>query len=412
MRRIAIVGAGQSGLQLSFSLLDQGYQVTLATNRDAQSIRSGKVMSSQCMFHSALQLERDLGINHWEESCPAVEGISLTVVSPEGHGNKAIEWSSRLTRYAQSVDQRLKMSTWLDEAERRGAQVQIGDVGIPELESLAQSHDLVLLAAGKGEIVNQFGRDPVRSVFDRPQRALALTYVTGMTPSTPYSRVRFNLLPGIGEYFVFPALTLSGPCEIMVFEGIPGGPLDCWGDVQTPEQHLERSLSIVRQYLPWEAERCRNVELTDPNGTLAGRFTPGVRNPSFRLPSGRAVFGMADAVVVNDPITGQGSNSAAKCASIYLDAILTHEAAPFGEDWMQATFERYWSYAQHVVRWTNSLLTPPASHLLDLLGAAGTSPSLATRIVNGFDDPRDFSPWWFDPPACAAAIREHTACAA
>ncbi|QJP69530.1 styrene monooxygenase/indole monooxygenase family protein [Burkholderia glumae] len=412
MRRIAIVGAGQSGLQLAFALLDQGYHVTLATNRDAESIRSGRVMSSQCMFHSALQIERDLGLNHWEESCPSVEGISLTLVSPDGRGAKAFEWSSRLTRYAQSVDQRLKMSAWLLEVERRGAHVQLGDVGIPELEALAQSHDLVLLAAGKGDIVNLFGRDATRSAFDRPQRALALTYVTGMTPSTPYSRVRFNLLPGIGEYFVFPALTLSGPCEIMVFEGIPGGPLDCWGDVQSPEQHLERSLSIVRQYLPWEAERCRNVELSDANGTLSGRFTPCVRNPSFRLPSGRAVFGMADAVVVNDPITGQGSNSAAKCASVYLDAILAHESAPFGEDWMQATFERYWSYAQHVVRWTNSLLTPPPPHLVDLLGAASTSPSLAARIVNAFDDPREFSPWWFDPQACSAEIREHLACAA
>lgn len=47
MRRIAIVGAGQSGLQLAFALLDQGYHVTLATNRDAEQIRNGKVMSSQ-----------------------------------------------------------------------------------------------------------------------------------------------------------------------------------------------------------------------------------------------------------------------------------------------------------------------------------------------------------------------------
>ena len=39
--------------------------------------------------------------------------------------------------------------------------------------------------------------------------------------------VSFNLIPGVGEYFVFPALTLSDPCEIMVFEGIPGGPIDC-----------------------------------------------------------------------------------------------------------------------------------------------------------------------------------------
>ncbi|MEK6425220.1 MAG: styrene monooxygenase/indole monooxygenase family protein [Burkholderia gladioli] len=407
MRRIAIVGAGQSGLQLAFALLDQGYHVTLATNRDAAQIRAGKVMSSQCMFHTALQIERDLGLNQWEEACPAIEGIGIAVPHPEGGGRRAIEWSSRLARYAQSVDQRLKMADWLEAVARRGAEVRIGDVGEPELEALARSHDLVLLAAGKGEIVNRFERDAARSLFERPQRALALTYVKGMTPSQPYSRVRFNLLPGIGEYFVFPALTTNGPCEIMVFEGVPGGPLDCWGDVTAPEQHLARSLALLEQYVPWEYARCREVELTDPNGTLAGRFTPMVRKPTFRLPSGAPVFGMADAVVVNDPITGQGANGAAKCAKVYCDAILAREAEPFDEAWMHGTFERYWGYAQHVVRWTNSLLAPPPPHILELLGAAGQRPGLAAAIVNGFDDPRRFSPWWFDPAACAALIGEH-----
>jgi flavin-dependent dehydrogenase len=116
---------------------------------------------------------------------------------------------------------------------------------------------------------------------------------------------------------------------------------------------------------------------------------------------------MADAVVVNDPITGQGSNNAAKCAKVYGDAILARETAPFDEGWMHETFERYWAYAQHVVRWTNSLLTPPPPHILELLGAAGQLPTLAAMIVNGFDDPRRFAPWWFDPSACAAVIREH-----
>jgi hypothetical protein len=63
-----------------------------------------------------------------------------------------------------------------------------------------------------------------------------------------------------------------------------------------------------------EAERCRDIELTDGNGILAGRFAPTVRKPVAKLPSGRCIFGMADVVVLNNPITGQGSNNAAKCA--------------------------------------------------------------------------------------------------
>ena len=262
MRRIAIVGAGQSGLQLGLGLLDTGYEVTIVTNRTGDEIRQGKVMSSQCMFHTALQTERDVGLNFWEEQCPAVEGIGFTLVNPETK-QPAFAWSARLERYAQSVDQRVKMPYWMEMFEHRGGQLIIQDVGIEELEQLTAEYELVLLAAGKGEVVKQFERDEARSCFDKPQRALALTYVTGMKQMSPYSRVTFNVIPEVGEYFCFPALTVTGACEIMVFEGIPGGPMDCWQDAKTPEQHLQMSKDILNKYVPWEAARCENIELTD-----------------------------------------------------------------------------------------------------------------------------------------------------
>ena len=77
------------------------------------------------------------------------------------------------------------------------------------------------------------------------------------------------------------------------------------------------------------------------------------------LPSGKLVFGLGDAVVVNDPVTGQGSNNATKAAKVYLDAILAHGDAPYTRAWMEQTFERYWDYAKWVVQWTNPLLLPP-----------------------------------------------------
>jgi hypothetical protein len=167
----------------------------------------------------------------------------------------------------------------------------------------------------------------------------------------------------------------------MVFEGIPGGPMDCWQGIQSAEQHLDKSLEIVRRYLPWEAERCQSLELTDDKGFLSGRFTPMVRKPVLELPSGRHVLGMADALVVNDPITGQGSNNATKACKVYLDAILARGEQPYSRDWMEQTFEQFWDYAQWVAQWTNSLLTPPPPHILNLLGAAGQSPALASAVA-------------------------------
>lgn len=404
MRNVAIVGAGQSGLQLGLSLLETGYTVTIVTNRTADEIRQGKVMSSQCMFHTALQTERDVGLNFWEEQCPAVEGIGFTLVNPET-GDAAFSWSARLERYAQSVDQRVKMPYWIEEFERRGGKFIIQDVGIDELEQLTAEYELVLLAAGKGEVVKQFERDAQRSTFDKPQRALALTYVKGMKPISPYSRVTFNVIPGVGEYFCFPALTVNGPCEIMVFEGIPEGPMDCWQDAKTPEQHLQMSKDILNTYLPWEAERCSEIELTDAGGYLSGRFAPSVRKPILTLPSGRKVFGMADALVVNDPITGQGSNNAAKCSKIYFDAILARDSQEFNSEWMQQTFESYWNYAETVVAWTNSLLVPPEPQMIDVLAAASQNQAIASTIANNFDDPRQFAPWWFDQSAAQRFIQ-------
>jgi hypothetical protein len=393
-RTVTIIGGGQSGLHLALGLQSHGYDVRIIQNRTADDVRTGRVMSSQCMFGNAVALERDLGLAFWEEESPDLDSINFSVPLPDGSGGKAINWNGMLDRKAQAVDQRVKIPGWMAEFERRGGRIEIREAGIAELEAAAATSDLVIVAAGKGDVTRLFARDEQRSVYAKPQRAMALTYVTGMTPRPEFTAIDFNLVPGVGEYVVFPSLTTTGPCEIMVFEGQFGGPWDCWGDVRSPEEHLAKSKWILDTFLPWQGERCRNVELTDPNGVLAGTFTPTVRHPVGKLPSGKLVLGMADAVVLNDPVTGQGSNNAAKCASMYLDAILQRGAGAFDAAWMQATFDAYWDYAQYVTNWTNALLQPPPPHVLKLMGSAQAYPALAKRIANAFDYPPDFFPWF------------------
>jgi hypothetical protein len=69
-----------------------------------RKILIGQVMSSQCMFHTALQTGRLLGLDFWSGDCPAVDGIQLTVAGPDG--SKALRWAASLDAPAQSVDQR------------------------------------------------------------------------------------------------------------------------------------------------------------------------------------------------------------------------------------------------------------------------------------------------------------------
>jgi hypothetical protein len=398
-RHITIVGAGQSGLQLAIGLLDAGFAVTMVSNRTPQEIHDGKVSSSQCIFHDALEHERALGLDFWADA-PTIDGIAFTIPHPDVPGKKAISWASRLDNPAKSIDQRVKFPRFMEAFVNRGGELIFGDAGVEDLERYSRNSDLVIVAAGKGEIAQLFKRDAQRSVYDAPQRALALTYVKGMEPRPEYSAVAFNMIPGVGEYFTFPALTTTGPCEIMVFEGVPGGPMDCWNGL-APQEHLEMSQNILNKYLPWEAARASDVELTDPNGFLEGRFPPTVRHPIAILPSGRQVLGLADVVVLNDPITGQGSNNASKCAASYLQSILEHGEASFDAAFMQATFETYWNYARHVAHWTNALLAPPPPHVLDLLGAANQSEEIANRFVNGFNDPTDYQEWFMYPDKAA-----------
>jgi hypothetical protein len=398
MRKVLIVGAGQSGLQLALSLLEHDFEVTVMSARTPGEIRGGPVMSTQCMFDQALQHERDHGLNLWEKETVRIEGIGVSIAGPDS--SRVVNWLGELDGYAQSVDQRVKMAGWLELFEKRGGKLVIHGVATSDLEKLSEMFDLVVIAAGKGELVELFDRIPELSPYTSPQRVLSLAYVHGVErrPEHPdKSAVRFNIIPGVGELFMIPAYTLSGNCEIMFFEGIPGGPLDCWSDRPGPQEHLSRILSFTQRYLPWEFDRSRNAELTDERATLSGGYTPVVRNPVGTLPSGANVLGMADVVVANDPITGQGSNNASKCAASYLDSILAHGDRPFDAHWMRGAFDNYWAYARHVTDWTNAMLQPPPPHVMEIIGAAQVNPVVAGRFANGFSDPTDYQHWFMDP---------------
>jgi hypothetical protein len=395
MRSIGIVGGGHAGLQLGIGLRQRGYAVTIVTDRTAADVRDGRIMSSQGMQRTALQHERALGLAFWDDIAPKHEFIEFSLGGE--NGKRDVHWRAPVPSPGNSVCQRVKIPRWTEEFVKLGGTLEVRSAGIAEIEALAHKHDLVIVAAGKGEIAKIFERDVNRSPFDKPMRALALTYVAGMEPTRPNRGVTFNAMPGVGEYFVMPGITTTGDCEIMVFEGLPGGPMDCWADVKTPAGHLKRSKEILEKFFPWEAARCQRIELTDPNGTLAGRFPPVVRKPVGVLPSGKLVLGIADVVMLNDPLTGQGSNNASKFANHYQERIVLRGSAPFDRDWMENTFESYWNErGKLTAEWSNRLLLPPEPPMQAILHEAEHNPAIATHFVECFDDPTRFFPWLFD----------------
>jgi len=412
MRSVAIIGAGQAGLQLALGLQSQGYRVTLVSDRSAEQLETGRIMSTQALFHDACATERAQGLDFWAAQCPPIEGIAVNVSPPGARGQPALSFAARLDQPAYSVDQRLKIGAWLREFERRGGAVLIEQADIQRTDLLSAEHDLTLIASGKGDLGRLFENDPQRSPFHAPQRHLALAYLKSARPRAEHSAVSFTLIPGAGEIFVLPGLTRTAqghtqPYENVLIEAVPGGPLDVFGGVREPQEHLRLMLELLREYCPWDYDRLKEAELTDEQATLSGKVTPQVRRPVARLPSGRCVLGLGDALVINDPITGQGAGSAAKAAALYQERIIWRGQQPFDRVWMEQTFEDYWSYARYVTRWTNAMLGPPPPHVLAVLNAAQSRPGLARAFVNAFNHPPQFFPWLEHPSEAEHLIEQH-----
>jgi 2-polyprenyl-6-methoxyphenol hydroxylase-like FAD-dependent oxidoreductase len=180
----------------------------------------------------------------------------------------------------------------------------------------------------------------------------------------------------------------------MCFEAIPGGPMDLFHDVALDDLDpwLQRCKDALAQFMPWEAERCDGIELTDALGTLKGALTPVVRDRVGRLPSGRLVLGIGDAVVLNDPLVGQGSNCAAKGASAVLRELASHRDETVEEAWLRSVGDVYWESVRWSTAFTNMMLRAPA-HVPEVLGAAAANPVLADVLANGTNDPSTLFPW-------------------
>lgn len=324
-----------------------------------------------------------------------------------GEAKLGIQFKGMTQERFQSIDQRLKFSSLLDRYDHMGGHVVIKDVNIEDLDHIAHQNELTIVAGGKGEISSAFERDDKRSVFERPQRGLGCMFVHGMVRDEVNHGVRANLIPGVGEFFSMPLLSRQGSCDAMLFEAVPGGPMDKFHNKLSPEENLEIGREILRQYIPWEAERMERIRLVDDQATLAGRFTPTIREPFAKMACGKPVLGMADTIVLNDPIAGQGSNNAGKCAEIYLKGILEREGGKFDEQWMQEVFEEFWKEsAEASTMFSNMLLGAPPPHVLEFLAAGMKVPNVADQFSHAFEDPASLFPWILTPEGTHEKIAE------
>jgi putative intracellular protease/amidase len=407
MRKIAIMGAGQSGLHLAIRLIRNGYQVTMVSERSAEEIFNGPPTGATYLFHDSLQLERELGLDLWKDSAYHSTGFNVNFGTPDG--NYAFSINSRTSKPGASIDQRMKFYQWIKLFEKLGGQFIVSDTTPSDLLACTEQFDLVIVSSGKGPLARLFTLDDERSTHEVPARKLVQLHINNFehVGKTKFTSISLDAVMGAGEIITAPFYQKDDiQCAFLLVESIPGGPMDVFDGAVSGSELLERTKEMIRTLLPWRYEAFANAEIIADDAYLKGSFTPVVRKPVVHLNSKAAVMGLGDTVILNDPIVGQGGNNASKMANVYAQAIIRHGNVPFDAEWMNRTFEEFWEYSRHVNRFCDIFLSPPAPHVIELLGAASQNPDIASDFVNGFNHPPALFPWLDDEQAARIYMAE------
>ncbi len=400
MKKIAIIGSGYTGLLSAHALLQKGYKVSLHTDRSAEDwLNNSRPTGTAARFEMALNYERELGLNHWEDLAPKGRGVHL-IFSPKDN-NTLITLAGKLSStYFQAVDLRLQSHRWMNDFEEEGGEIHIEKVDIDRLDSISKENDLTLVATGKGQLSELFPRDTKRSVYQKPQRKLVMLNVVGAElgfDGVPYLPVKFNLTAQHGEAFWVPYYHRDhGACWSLVFEIKEGGKLDRFDDCSTGEELVERAKEVIKEVYPYDYDWCKNMKIADEMSWLTGSVLPTVKRSFGKLPSGHVVMPLGDALISMDPIGGQGANLCSKQVQHTVASIIAHEGN-YDENWMEKTFEEFWEeHGKATVKFNNAFLEPLTTAgkllLVSQYGSNGDSvkvnQKIADAVVENFRDPR------------------------
>ena len=416
MKNIAIIGSGQAGLLAAHDLLRHGYRVTLYSNRSAEDwLHRSRPTGTAARFDMALNYERELGLNYWEDAAPKGRGVHLTFSQKDK--NTLITLAGKLTDSCfQAVDLRLQSHQWMLDFEKKGGKLVIENIDVDRLDAIAQENNLTLVATGRGPLAELFPRNKALSVYDTPQRKLMMVIVAGTTlgfKEVPYLPVKFNFFAKYGEAFWVPYYHRDhGPCWCLIFEAKEGERMDQFDDCNTGDTIVKRAKKVIKELIPQDYEWCKNMRLADEQGWLKGAVTPTVRTPFGKLPSGQIVMPLGDTAISLDPIAGQGANLGSKYVRHTVQSILAHNGA-YDEQWMQQNFEAFWTnHGSATVKFNNALLEPLTTAgkllLVSQYGSTGNAETgnqkLANAIVENFRDPRSLSKAFFSAREAKKAI--------
>lgn len=410
--RIMIVGAGQSGLATATGLLKSEVEVgvDVFTLHSTQEILEGPPRLTQLTFPTVHQLERESGLDFWDQISPVFRQIRLSIAPLEGQGQS---FTGRLQGLGTSVDHRAKTAKWLQDVESRGARIHAQTVRPEELTWFATRglYDLVLVASGAGErhLAELF---PLKHRGSK--RAVIQAHFEGHPPGPD---VQVTTTP-YGEVFAYPTLTEfeSGPGQFEVTAGTAvqiyahaDGPMDPATAGLAPSHRPARLTHIwdfayrqLCEHTPDLAEWTAQAPLV-PRSRLLRYVTPEVRDPVTTI-QGTPILGIGDAVLSVDPTSGQGANASTRIAATLAPALaerIAHDQPLAEATFLQSVTQRFHEeYGQYTGVFAD-LVTDFWSQTLDqqvMERFAGnfTDQAQANRMVTGWDDPSTLG-WLLTP---------------
>ncbi|MET1034259.1 MAG: styrene monooxygenase/indole monooxygenase family protein [Arthrobacter sp.] len=385
MKNIGIIGAGVAGLHLGLQLRQNGIPVTIYTNRTSEQVREGRVMNSVAHMHVTLDLESDLGIDHW----PGDEYRYISHYHYNGWGEER-SYAGEFTSPSRTLDYRIYLPRLMEDFTDRGGVIEYRDLSAGEIHALTDVHDLVVVSTGKGEIGAMFPKRADKSPYDRPQRKLAVGFWHGVARRDP-NGVEISVIPGVGELLAIPMWSFSGPVMALLFESVPGGPQEVLTDQRfedDPEAYRELTLEMLRTHHPTVMERI-NVEefrIQSDKDILQGGVTPVLREDYVPLPNGKFLLALGDVHLTVDPVQAQGANAAAYSARVVGDAILEDDV--FDERFMQKVASRRGERIEAANDWINTMIhNPPLPQIPALFTAMAANQALADEFTENFNYP-------------------------
>jgi hypothetical protein len=387
-KRIGIVGSGFAGLHLALFLQQNGVETTLYTDRSAAQMRRGMPAVLARWSHT-LERERTLGVNFWDTPESQFHRFDFYVNSqPPLHFPAALDGPGSF------VDPRLYLSTLQGVYAERGGTVVVGRLNAADLTAVSGQHDLMVVASGRNSLTELFPRIGDYSPFRQPARNLTVAYFEGMTTPDP-DAVHFTLSPGHGEIIHGSIFGFDGPVPGLFFEGIPGGDFDRLTEpryIDDPVAFHLTVMDLLRVHAPhlYAGVDPARFRVTSPRDILQSALTPVVRQGYFRLATGVYAIAVGDVHVLNDPLMGQGANTASQSAWLLGEHILERDR--FDEAFCQDAEAAIWDYARYVVDWSTLMLEPPKPHVLKMIGAASKNPALASAFANMFHHPERTEP--------------------